>query len=86
MSMIDVEINLTSWFKKYTNGIHELKMEVENGTTVEQIILKLGIPEKDIGSIIVTNDIAPELKNKVELNYEMKNGDHVLVIPPILGG
>lgn len=86
MPTIDVKINLTSWFKKYTDGIHELQMEVELGTTAAQIILKLGIPEKDIGSIIVTNDIEPELKKKVEFNYKMKNGDHILVIPPILGG
>ena len=96
MDMIAVKVKVSSWFKKYTDGVYAFCMELEVGSKAGDLIKKLGIPENEIGSIIVTNGdqlsekrrVDDELseKRRVDFEYEIRNGDQILIIPPILGG
>lgn len=86
MDMIAVKVKVSSWFKKYTNGVYDLCLELEAGSKTGDLIKKLGIPENEIGSIIVTNRDRLFEKRRVDFEYEMRNGDQILIIPPILGG
>ncbi len=54
-------------------------MEVEPGTTVEQLLDQLTIPE-DAPKITFLNGVHSTLKE------ELKEGDRVAVFPPIAGG
>ena len=97
MGMIAVNVKVSSWFKKYTDGVYAFCMEIEVGSKAGDLIKKLGIPESEIGSIIVTNegqlsekrrvdDGQLSEKRRVDFEYEIRNGDQILIIPPILGG
>ena len=84
--MIAVNVKVSSWFKKYTDGVYAFCMEIEVGSKAGDLIKKLGIPENEIGSIIVTNGDQLSEKRRVDFEYEIRNGDQILIIPPILGG
>ena len=86
MYMIAVNVKVSSWFKKYTDGVYELCLEIEDGLKAGDLIKKLGIPENEIGSIIVTNGDQLSEKRRVDFEYEIRSGDQILIIPPILGG
>ena len=96
MDMISVDVKVSSWYKKYTDGVYEFCLKFEKDIKARDLIKNLGIPEKEIGSIIVTNGdqlsekrmVNEELseKRRVDFEYEIRNGDQILIIPPILGG
>ena len=49
--MMKVRLLLTSWFKRYGDGKDFLEMEVPEGSSVEDILRKSGIPFDEIGFV-----------------------------------
>ena len=97
MDMISVDVKVSSWYKKYTDGVYEFCLKFEKDIKARDLIKNLGIPENEIGSIIVTNgdqlsekrrvdDNQLSERKRVDFEYEIRNGDQILIIPPILGG
>ena len=47
--MMKVKLLLTSWFKRYADGKDFLEVEVPEGSSVEDVLKKSGLPFDDIG-------------------------------------
>jgi len=73
---IEVVVKLVGNLRKY--GDHRNKMEVEDGTTVEDIIDRLGIPEEENVMVLVNE------KQKYT-KYELRDGDVVDLLRPVSG-
>ncbi|MFP4115588.1 MAG: MoaD/ThiS family protein [Candidatus Aenigmatarchaeota archaeon] len=73
---IEVTLKLVGNLRKF--GPHEREMEVEKGTTVEQIVNKYDIPPEE-NIMAVVNEVPKYL------HYEVKDGDVVDIVRPVSG-
>ena len=74
-----VTIVLTAWFKRYTSGKSEIKIEVEHDVTAIEAVTSCGIPLEEVGFITINN-------KKVGNDQILEDGDIVKVYTFILGG
>ncbi|MCX7708336.1 MAG: MoaD/ThiS family protein [Clostridia bacterium] len=74
-----IQISVTSWFKRFTDGIAEMEIEVSDGAAAVEAVLKTGIPLKEIGFVTV-NDM------KVDMDHLLHEGDRLRAYPTIIGG
>jgi len=86
VASILVKVTVTSWFKRYTKGITEISIELETGAKMGEVLKGLGIPAGEVGSIMIEKKETPVEKTRVDEDYTLNQGDHVLLIPHILGG
>lgn len=62
---------------------NEADIEVADGTSPTQIILRLGLPEKMCHMVLVNGVyVAPEDRSATAL----EEGDHLAIWPPVAGG
>ncbi len=62
---------------------NEADLEVADGTTPTQVILRLGVPEKMCHMVLINGVyIAPEERSEQALEA----GDHLAIWPPVAGG
>ena len=62
---------------------NEADLEVTDGTTPTQVILRLGVPEKMCHMVLINGVyIAPEERGETALEA----GDHLAIWPPVAGG
>lgn len=76
--MITIELKLFVTLSQYLPDNSDC-LEIENGTTVEKLILDLGIPN-DLVKLIFING------KKQNGSYQLKNNDRVGLFPPVGGG
>lgn len=74
-----VYLELSGWFKRYTNGRTRLELDILPGTTVIQAITSSGIPEAEVGLITVFNV-------KVAQDHMLSHEDIIRVYPVVIGG
>lgn len=84
-----VNIKMSSFFRKWskTDGVKleiekdgdKLEMDVEPGTTVNDLFQMIGIPDKVDRSFFVN-------RRHAELKTQLKEGDTLLVLPLLGGG
>ncbi len=61
------------------NGEEKLELEVEEGTTVGQILQELGLEEGEVFATYIDDQF-------VNRNWKLEEGGRVLIFPPIAGG
>lgn len=62
---------------------NEADLEVKDGTTPTQVIMRLGLPEKMCHMVLINGVyIAPAERSDVAL----QPGDHLAIWPPVAGG
>lgn len=75
-----VSLRLYSVLQKSCPAFSDFReIELENGTHITDILIKIGIP-METPVIIFVN------KTSVDLKYELKDGDKIEVLPPVSGG
>jgi len=75
-----VKVELQAYLDQYSpNGQDTFDYEVPEGSVVRDLVVKLGMPA-ELASVIIVgdNDAAP--------SHELKEGDRVILIPPLAGG
>ena len=77
-----IKVILSSTLRKYVPGydpIKGLEMEVEEGTTLKDVMVRLKIPEKDI-KIAMVNGV------RVKLNKKLEGNERIGLFPAVGGG
>lgn len=77
--MIKIKANL--FLKKYlgTEGQKEIEVPLKEGYDVKALLFDLGIPEEEVGMIIVNGSWK-------DSNYIIRDGDTIEIYPHFLGG
>jgi len=75
-----VKVELQAYLEQYSpNGNDLFDYEVPDGARVLDLVTKLGIPG-DLASVIIVSD------QNTDPSYALKEGDRVILIPPLAGG
>jgi len=75
-----VKVELQAYLEQYSpNGQDTFDYEVPDGSVVRDLVVKLGMPA-DLASIIIVSD------TNAHPSHELKEGDRVILIPPLAGG
>jgi len=77
-----IKVILSSTLRKYVPGydpIKGLEMEVEEVTTLKDVMVRLKIPEKDI-KIAMVNGV------RVKLNKKLEGNERIGLFPAVGGG
>lgn len=75
-----VKVELQAYLEQYSpNGNDLFDYEVPEGARVLDLVTKLGIPG-DLASVIIVSD------QNTDPSYALKEGDRVILIPPLAGG
>ncbi len=75
-----VKVELQAYLEQYSpNGNDLFDYEVPEGARVLDLVTKLGIPG-DLASVIIVSD------QNTDPTYALKEGDRVILIPPLAGG
>jgi molybdopterin converting factor small subunit len=75
-----VKVELQAYLEQYSpNGNDIFDYEVPDGSRVLDLITKIGIPG-DLASVIIVSD------QNTDPSYALKEGDRVILIPPLAGG
>lgn len=80
--MIRVEVRLYATLRKYApqNRLGEpLSLELPAGTTLGDLLSRLGIPSEELKTAFVNN-------LRQEEAYILRDGDRVALFPPVAGG
>jgi len=80
--MISVQVRLYATLRRYRPEVRlgeSLPMELPEGSTVGQLIARLGIPARVVKSIFVN-------RRPQDPEHVLQNGDEVAIFPPVAGG
>ncbi len=77
--MMKVRLLLTSWFKRYGDGKDFLEMEVQEGSSVEDVLKKSGIPFDEIGFVHSRGELKP-------MSEIVTDSEELKVFTRIIGG
>ena len=80
--MISVQVRLYATLRRYRPEVklgESLPMELPEGSTVGQLIARLGIPARVVKSIFVN-------RRPQDPEHVLQNGDEVAIFPPVAGG
>lgn len=77
---MNIRVDLQAYLDDYAPGDSGLfAYEMPDGATVADLIRKLGVPD-ELASVITIGDEA------IDASQALKEGDRVMVIPPVAGG
>ena len=80
--MPEIEVRVYATLQKYVPG-QDLKtgnrIKIEENTSIESLLNRLGIPVEET-KIIIVNGV------HAELDFIIKDGDRVAIFPPVAGG
>jgi molybdopterin converting factor small subunit len=75
-----VSVELQAYLERYSpDGRPMVEVELPEGATVDHLLRRLGIPDDMTQVIIVNNENA-------DFDHPLKEGDRVILIPPLAGG
>jgi len=86
---LKVKIVVSSWFKRYTDGLSSLELELNSGETAWKAVCMVGIPRNEIGFITVDTadeDGSTVRSKKIDDSYVAVDNDVLRVYPVIIGG
>jgi molybdopterin converting factor small subunit len=77
---MNVHVELQAYLEQYSpNGSDTFDLTLPEGATVDDLVRKLMIPD-DLASIIIVSD------TNTDRTHPLKEGDRVIIIPPLAGG
>lgn len=75
-----VRVELQAYLEQYSpNSQDTFDYEVADGSRVRDLVVKLGMPA-DLASVIIVSDA------NADPSHMLKEGDRVILIPPLAGG
>lgn len=75
-----VRVELQAYLGQYSpNGEAVFDYELPEGSTVQDLVRRLGVPE-ELASVVIVSDAS------VDLSHPLREGDRVTLIPPLAGG
>lgn len=75
-----IELRLHGDFRKYVGGSHDtLNLEIPDGTTINDVLERLGVEDRDFWMSAVNRDVA-------ERGAVLHDGDMVEFFGPVAGG
>ena len=75
-----VKVELQAYLEQYSpNGNDLFDYEVPDGANVRDLVVKLGMPA-ELASVIIVGD------TNADPSHALKEGDRVILIPPLAGG
>jgi len=75
-----VKVELQAYLDQYSpNGQDTFDYEVPEGSVVRDLVVKLGMPA-ELASVIIVGD------TNAAPSHQLKEGDRVILIPPLAGG
>ena len=75
-----LQVELQVYLKEYSpSGDAKFDFEMADGSSVTQLVDALGVPD-DLATIIIVSG------ENTDQSHKLKDGDHVILIPPIAGG
>ena len=74
-----ISVRVHAELQCYTGDEGTFSLEVEPGTTAQQLLQRLGIPEGEVYAVVVDRQIASN-------STALTPGAHVDLIPPLGGG
>lgn len=80
-----ITVEVTGWLKKFTKGIPNVEIEVEQGSKASDVFKVLGIPETEIGFISVENE-NNDGNRLVDKDFVIGEGDVLRLYSHIVGG
>ena len=79
---MEVDVKLTEMVaKRYSEGNRSLSLEIEEGSTIEDIMDHIGIPEKEYSYLMYTVNGKFLYENK-----KINEGDEIKLFPIVGGG
>lgn len=76
---VKVRIELSSWFRRYSEGKELLEVETAEGATAEEAVKAAGIPFEEVGFIVRNNE-------KIDEGLILSEGDRIKLYPYVIGG
>lgn len=75
-----VRVELQAYLEQYSpDGETVFDCELPEGSSVKDLVRKLGVPE-ELASVVIVSDA------NVDLSHVLQDGDRVTLIPPLAGG
>ncbi len=75
-----LHVELQVYLQEYSpNGDAKFDFEMVDGSTVMQLVDALGVPDELANIVIVSGE-------NTDQSHKLKDGDHVILIPPLAGG
>lgn len=77
-----IQVNLFANLRRFNPGgpeAGEFPLEVEEGSTVNDLFRELGVLEKEVKNVFVNN-------LRRQKDYVLQEGDRVGIFPPVAGG
>lgn len=75
-----LNVELQVYLQKYSpSGNTKFNFELADGSSVMQLVDALGVPDELATIIIVSGE-------NTDQSHKLKDGDHVIIIPPLAGG
>lgn len=79
-----VNIEVASWFRRFTGDKTEFELEVLEGCLAFEAICLTGIPKDEIGFVTLIG--IDEGTKLVDDSYRLTEGDRLRVFPLLIGG
>lgn len=76
---VKIAIELSSWFKRYSEGKGLLELDIYEGATAEAAVKAAGIPFEEVGFIVLNNE-------KINEGLILSEGDRIKLYPYVIGG
>jgi molybdopterin synthase sulfur carrier subunit len=80
--VVEVEVKIFATLRKYAPGLgigEPLTLSLNDATTLDQLVERLGIPGNEVKVIMVNFHAQPT-------DYLLADGDRVAIFPPVAGG
>lgn len=75
-----LNVELQVYLQEYSpSGDAKFDFEMADGSTVMQLVDALGVPDELANIVIVSGE-------NTDQAHKLKDGDHVILIPPLAGG
>jgi len=79
LQRVKVAVRVHGALQRHTDGAGQVELDVASGTTVAEVMARLGVPEVEVFSVVLNHDISSE-------EAVLQEADRVDLIPPIGGG
>jgi molybdopterin converting factor small subunit len=74
-----ITVEVSSWFKKYTDGRPSVEIEAKNGITAAAAAVAAGVPAEEVGFVSRSGV-------RIDTDSVLKDGDVIKIFPFIIGG
>jgi sulfur carrier protein ThiS len=76
---VKVIVHVHGGLLRYCGGVSPLELDLPEGTTVAEVMARLGIPSNEVFTTVVNRQFVSE-------DTPLREGDRLDLVPPIPGG